>query len=295
MMMNTEATPIAQRSPLPLSARTQGMGDTVICLHSSTGSHAQWRGLAEALVDRCTLITPNLHGHGGSPAWPSGAANNLHVDAHAVSALLPGTRNGVMQQGVHLVGHSYGGAVALQIALRHPRWVKSLTLYEPVPFGVIRQHSPQDAALGEIEHIAQSVEGLVRYGDLEGAARIFVAYWGGAAAWEAMAVAQRVAVAARISTVPRHFDALFGANWSPRLLACLTMPVMLMQGSATRAPARRVAELLAESLPQMQRIELAGAGHLGPMTHAPQVAAAMLRHLTANGLRRQAAQQASCA
>ena len=278
---------------MPLSAHGQGMGDTVVCLHSSTGSHAQWRGLAEALVGRCTLITPNLHGHGNSPAWPAGAANNLYVDAHAVSALLPGTRNGVVRQGVHLVGHSYGGAVALQIALRHPRWVKSLTLYEPVPFGVIRQQSPQDAALGEIEHIAQSVEGLVRYGDLEGPARIFVAYWGGASAWEAMSVAQRVAVASRIRTVPRHFDALFGSRWSPCLLASLTMPVLLMQGAAMLAPARRVAELLGEALPQLQHIEVAGAGHLGPMTHAPVVTATMLRHLMASGLHRQP--QANCA
>jgi len=294
MMMNcSDFTPFVQRGPLGLSARTQGAGDTVICLHSSTGSHAQWRGLAEALLDRCTLITPNLHGHGVSPAWPTDAASKLHVDAHAVCELLPRTLNGGLRSGIHLIGHSYGGAVALQIALRHPRWVRSLTLYEPVPFGVMRRQSPGDVALGEIEHIAQSVEGLVRLGDLAGAARVFVAYWGGAAAWEAMTAAQRVAVAARISTVPRHFEALLNATWSPALLACLTMPVLLIQGSSTRAPARRVAELLAGSLPQLQRIELAGAGHLGPMTHEPLVTAAMLRHLTAHGLRRQA--QPSCA
>jgi len=267
----------------PLFARSEGAGDVVLCLHSSAGSHAQWRGLGTALLGRCELIAPDLHGHGRSPAWPQGAAHSLHLDARGASALLPDPDNRLAPRGVHLVGHSYGGAVAMQIALQRPRCVRSLTLYEPVPFGVIRSDAPADAALGEIEEIAGSVEALVRRGDLEGAARIFVGYWGGATAWEAMAPAQRVAVFARIASVPRHFDALFRATWTPRLLARLTMPVLLIQGTMTRAPARRVCDLLAAALPQAQRVEIAGAGHLGPMTHATEVNATILRQLTVKG------------
>ena len=280
--MNAEsASHPSHFSTAALFARKQGAGDTVVCLHSSTGSHAQWRDLAEALAARCEAITPDLHGHGRSPAWPADAANSLHVDAHAASALLPDADDGFAASGVHLVGHSYGGAVALQIALREPRRVRSLTLYEPVTFGLMHRG---DTALGEIEDIAGSVEALVRRGDLDGAARVFVSYWGGATAWEAMGPAQRTAVIARIVTVPRHFAALFRATWSTRLLACLTMPVLLVHGAATRAPARRVADLLGDALPHAQRIEIAGAGHLGPMTHASAVNEAMLNHLQANGL-----------
>ena len=291
MMNATLDTPLASQpshvSTAPLFARRHGAGDRVLCLHSSTGSHAQWRDLTEALAGRCETITPDLHGHGRSPAWPAEAANSLHIDAHAVSALLPDADDGSAAPGVHLVGHSYGGAVALQIALREPRRVRSLTLYEPVPFGLMHACAPGGTALGEIQDIAGSVEALVRRGDLDGAARVFVSYWGGAAAWEAMGPAQRTAVFARIVTVPRHFAALFRATWSARLLACLTMPVLLIHGAATRAPARCVADLLGDALPHVKRIEIAGAGHLGPMTHASAVTAAMLGHLQANGLPQQ--------
>ena len=283
----TNAPQPSHRPGPPRFARRQGAGDPVVCLHSSTGSHAQWRTLSDAIAGRCATIAPDLHGHGRSPAWPAHVPSSLHADAHGASGCWP-TDHGFAPRGVHLVGHSYGGAVALQIALCQPRRVRSLTLYEPVPFGMLRERAPADPALGEIEDIARSVAALLRGGDPEGAARIFVNYWGGAMSWEAMGTAQRAAVLARIGTVPRHFAALFRATWSARLLACLTMPVLLIHGANTRAPARRVAGLLGDALPRALRVEIAGAGHLGPMTHAPRVATAIVRHLEAHGLRESA-------
>ena len=58
-----------------------------------------------------------------------------------------------------------------------------------------------------------------------------------------------------------------------------------MQGSATRAPARRVSAPLGEMLPQARTLGIAGAGHLGPLTHASAVSAAMRAQLQAKGLR----------
>jgi pimeloyl-ACP methyl ester carboxylesterase len=274
--------PSMQRACGSLFTRREGAGNAVICLHSSTGSHAQWRSLTTQLGDGCESIAADLHGHGHSPAWPMAAANSLDVDA---DALWQQWRSGGADRGIHLVGHSYGAAVAMQMALRRPHLVRSLTLYEPVPFGVIGSRAPDDAAYGEILEIAESVAWLVRQGDLERAARIFVAYWGGSAAWTAMSESQRATIVARIVTVPRHFEALFGATWSAPVLARLTMPILLLQGRQTRAPAQRIASILSDTLPHLQRRVIEGAGHLGPMTHAASVNTAILRHLADNGLR----------
>ena len=254
----------------------------MVCLHSSTGSHAQWRALSGELEGRCKVVVPDLHGHGRSPAWPLGAANTLWIDAHAASQLMPANDIGNGPEGVHLVGHSYGAAVALQIALRCPRRVLSLTLYEPLPFGMLLAQSPgsPDApAAREIRDIRYSVASLVSEGDYEGASRLFVTYWGGSSAWAGMTAAQRAAVLARISTVPRHFEALFRACWSADLLRCLNMPVLLMHGSNTRAPARAVTDTLAAALSQCEQVEIEGAGHLGPITHTNAVNSAIALHL----------------
>jgi pimeloyl-ACP methyl ester carboxylesterase len=260
----------------PLFARTQGSGELVVCLHSSTGTHAQWRSLAEALAPEALVLSPDLHGHGRSPAQPAHLPDALLADAQAVISLC--RASGAAHHGLHLVGHSYGGAVALQIALRHPDWVRSLTLYEPVAFGTLGT-DPCDGAVAEIRAIAGLVKAMVNSGQIEAAARAFVNYWGGTGAWSAMPPAQQQVVQNRIATVPHHFSALFRAAWQPHHLRSLTMPTLLMHGSATRAPARRVANLLAETLPRVRRLEFAGAGHLGPITHAPRVNAAILAHL----------------
>lgn len=273
MQITTPAT-AAKSSPRTLSSRTCGFGESVVCLHSSTGSGAQWRGLQETLAQRFEVMAVDLHGHGRSPAWPASAPSTLHLDAAAVGALA-----GIATHDIHLVGHSYGAAVALQMALRWPQRVRSLTLYEPVVFGMLRRASLQDEAMDEIEEIAASVASLVRAGCLEDAARVFVGYWSGVRAWAALDQGQQHSIIARIASVPRHFEALFAAQWDAAALQRLGMPVLLMHGSTTRAPARRVADLLGNMLPRVQRCELSGAGHMGPLTHAATVEHWFTTHL----------------
>ncbi len=263
--------------PAGLFARTEGQaGAAVVCLHSSTGSHAQWRGLAGQLALHCRVISFDLHGHGRSPDWPATADRSLLVDAQAVSAHMHA------ESGIHLVAHSYGAAVAMQIALRHPKWVRSLALYEPVVFGVIQRLAPGDAALGEVEVIAAGVRKRVARGKLAEASALFVDYWGGAGTWRSLDAAQQAIVMSRIGTVPNHFGATFAATWGGETLSRLTMPVLLMHGSSTRASSRRVADLLAARLPQVMRRQFVGAGHLGPVTHDAfvnrEIAAHLARH-----------------
>lgn len=258
-------------TPSRLSARTQGAGDLVVCLHSTAGTHAQWQGLANTLSRHWQVLLPDLHGHGQSPAFPSATMNALQADAQAVSALIETTQPQLDERAVHLVGHSYGAAVALQIALHRPERVRSLSLYEPVAFGVLRELAPRDPSLMEVTDVAHTTRGLVQRGEIDQAAAHFIGYWGGDASWNQMAASQRDAVARRMPAVPRHFDALFTARWHKSLLARLTMPILLMHGSQTRTPARRVAELLAHALPNVVRAEVPGAGHLGPMTHEATV------------------------
>ena len=273
-------------SNLALASHCLGDADSVICLHSSTGSQAQWRPLVQALTPHWQALALDLYGHGRSPAWPADAPNTLDVDAAVVLQLMQGLdanprteRRAMPPRGVHLVGHSYGAAVALRVAMRQPQRVLSLTLYEPVVFGLLPSADDADPARHEIEDIARSVATLVKSGALEDAARVFVGYWGGPNAWGRMNAAQQATVVHRISTVPRHFEALFAAAWRPRQLARLQMPVLLMHGSSTRTPARRVTERLLQALPQARGVCIDGAGHLGPITHVEPVMQAMLQHL----------------
>ena len=191
-----------------LFTRLQGCGDhTVLCLHSSTGSHAQWRGLANTLAEHARVVSVDFHGHGRSPVWPADAPVTLQVDARAADQSLREAAPDA--DGVHLVAHSYGAAVALQMALDHPGRVRSLTLYEPVAFGLLQGAAGAGEALAEIEAIADEVALLTAQGERAAAAEAFVDYWGGGGAWQQMGEAQRDAVQVRITAIPRHFAALY--------------------------------------------------------------------------------------
>jgi len=252
----------------------------VVCLHSSAASGKQWRRLV-ADGANCGQAwqwhTPDLYGHGGRPDWPELMPSQLSVEANGVLAGLPFPAS----QGFHLVGHSYGGAVALQIALQQPQRVLSLTLYEPVAFGVLPALGPNEPEWEEITEVAATLGAALDRGNDFGAARGFCAYWQGRDVWPDMDFAQHMRLAEAMPTVRRHFEALFAAQWSDSLLDLLSMPVQLICGSATRASARRVLQSLSVRLPLVKLKMLEGAGHMAPIVDAARVNALILESLSA--------------
>src|SRR4051812_17420050 len=90
----------------------EGTGAPVILLPSSGMSGRQWRKLQERLVrDGFRTIAVDPLGTGRSSPWPDGEPLHLADDVDVVSLLLErvGGR-------AHLVGHSFGGLIALRAA-----------------------------------------------------------------------------------------------------------------------------------------------------------------------------------
>ncbi|MCE4554441.1 alpha/beta fold hydrolase [Roseateles cellulosilyticus] len=247
----------------------------VVCLHSSAASSRQWRRLAAESDPAWQWHMPDFFGHGSRPGWPELMPSRLSVEANGVLAGLPFNDT----QPFHLVGHSYGGAVAMQIALQQPRRVLSLTLYEPVAFGTLPTLGPGEPAWEEICDVAKALGTVLDAGDAAGAARGFCAYWHGHDVWPQLDEPQRQRITAAMPTVRRHFDALFVARWSDSLLALLNMPVQLLCGTATRASARRVVQALAARLPNGRLHWVDGAAHLAPMTEPERINRLILAHL----------------
>ena len=250
----------------------------VVCLHSSGASGKQWRRLladaSEAGLAWC-WHTPDLMGHGGRPGWPDDEASHLHVEADSMLAGLDLPPD----QTFELVGHSYGGATALQIALQQPHRVRSLTLYEPVAFGVLPALGEDLPEWQEALQVAAGVAEALHRDDPDQAARGFVGYWQGRDVWPELDAAQRARLAEPMPTIRRHFEALAATRWSDAELATLQMPVRLICGGATRASARRVAQTLAARLPHVELVGLEGAGHMAPIAEAERVNPLILAHL----------------
>jgi (E)-2-((N-methylformamido)methylene)succinate hydrolase len=99
-----------------------GAGETVVLLHGLGGSAANWAEVVDRLVPGRRVLAVDLPGHGGSDPLPRGAVLDDYADA--VAGAIEG-RDGAPAL---VVGHSFGGQVALRLAVRHPRLVRGLVL-----------------------------------------------------------------------------------------------------------------------------------------------------------------------
>lgn len=238
---------------------------TVVLLHSSASSGRQWERLIDTLQLAFDVHALDLHGHGTRPDWRGDPAQALAADAALVEAVIAGAG------GAHVVGHSYGAAVALKLATLRPALVHSLVAYEPVVFRMLFDHDTGHPAARDVIAVAQTIRERLAQGEAPEAARRFVDFWSGSGAWEAMPTNRQQAVAARMPSVLRHFDALFGEPFESARLDELAMPMLFLTGAATVAATRRIGELLRHLLPAARHQVLPQMGHMGPITHPADV------------------------
>jgi pimeloyl-ACP methyl ester carboxylesterase len=99
-----------------------GAGPPIVLLHGLGGAASNWVVLAPNLARTRLVLVPELPGHGGSS--PVAAAPNLNPYADSVGAVL--AHEDVTAAAV--VGHSFGGSVALRLAMRHPGLVGAVVL-----------------------------------------------------------------------------------------------------------------------------------------------------------------------
>jgi pimeloyl-ACP methyl ester carboxylesterase len=249
----------------------------VIALHCSGAGASQWCHLAETLGDRYQVAAPEHYGCESSGPWTGDRAFTVADEAQRAIALVDQG-----EEKVHLVGHSYGGGVALNVALSRPQRLASMTLYEPTPFHLLRQMgAPCAAAFAEIAGVAERICKGVTTGDYRGAVASFVDYWNGAGAWDAMRPSLQDALVRWAPKGPLDFHALINDPTPAEAYRAIRCPVLLLRGEHGPQPARLIAEGLADLLPQSRLAVVAGAGHMGPLTHAPQVSALVVQHIGA--------------
>ena len=111
-----------------------------VLIHGSGGNADSAWGPVRPLGDRFELVTPN---RGGYP--PNPPLERIDFDRQA-DELAP-----LLQDGAHLVGHSYGGVIALLIAARHPGAVLSLAVSEPPAFLLARGKPEVDALVEQLD------------------------------------------------------------------------------------------------------------------------------------------------
>jgi pimeloyl-ACP methyl ester carboxylesterase len=249
-----------------------GQGPPVLFVHSAGMGAAQWRGLARALGASFRCLAPNLRGYGRSSPWPSGAPAEIEAELDllggALAALAPRER-------VHLVGHSMGAWLALELARRERARFRSLALIEPVVLGALRAPG-EEAPLAEVSAMIEDVLAAFARADIAAAMERFTDYWYGAGAWAKIPLAQRLPIFARAGKMHADVEAVWRDRTPVASFADVATPALILSAERTTPAAARMAALLEGALPRAKRAIIAGAGHMAPITDAA-VCAALLR------------------
>ncbi len=248
--------------------------DPVLLIHSSGLGARQWRRVAEVLGARHRLLLPDLIGYGESSPVTLGERIHFVMDLLALERLVDRVASPL-----HVVGHSYGGFLALLLTLHRPDRVRSLSVYEPVAFGVLRSEHDQ-AALATLP--STRVPWPSTPTDVEAWLEGFIGYWNGEGAWHTLAESMRESFRASAPKVIGEVLTL-GADPTPlEAYTSIAAPTLLLSGVEPPIAPDHVLALLERTIAKSARKRIQGAGHMGPITHAGEVAEALLRHVEAS-------------
>jgi pimeloyl-ACP methyl ester carboxylesterase len=247
-----------------------GDGEPVLLIHA--GAFADWftpLAAAPALSGK-RVIRLVRAGYTGTPApGPLSPAGNA---GHA-AALLERLHTGP----AHVVAHSSGTVIALQLALDHPGLVRTLTLCEPPLVDTLAAPEDHDLLHAMLGPVMGAAMGATARGDLPAAFDLFMTAVCGPTYRQVMTDTLGAAVLAGAERNCGYFftgeiPGLNGWTFEPRAAARIEQPVLLVQGGASPPPVHRLVARVAGLLPNATVATVDGAGHLLPLTAPAELA-----------------------
>jgi pimeloyl-ACP methyl ester carboxylesterase len=235
-------------------------GPVIMLVHSSVSGARQWRRLMDDLKGQFRVRAVNLFGYGKTPPWPTGTMQSLDDQARLVETALPADADEV-----YLVGHSFGGSVAMKTAARLAGRVVKLVLLEPNPFYLLAQSGRVDA-FAEAMEIRSCIKRFGAIGEWATAAEKFADYWD-AGSWRDMRPERRTAFAEALKPNFFEWDTMTNETTSAEEWAALLPPAtLLVCDPGTVLPIREIVAILRRSCPGWAYAEVPGAGHMAPLT-----------------------------
>jgi pimeloyl-ACP methyl ester carboxylesterase len=257
----------ATRGPIVADARKP-----VLALHAAASSGEQWRGLSDYLRGRYKVIAPDLPGYGSARLLqsrsPRDTADQL---AQAIAGDTP----------LHIVGHSLGAAVGLELATSHPHLVRSLTLIEPMLFHLLRGGASSDRALhGELFRLADRMLMSVAANDNAVGMQAYIDFWYGPGAWRRTGDSLKERLARLTSRVASDLTASLAAIGGASVYRDLRCPTLLVKGLQSPIASLRVTEMTAQAIPHARLMMIADTGHMAPLTDPHIIDPLIGRHLS---------------
>src|SRR5260221_3604872 len=223
-------------------------GASVVALHCSLGSGRQWAKLGAELSAKfgpgVKLIAPDLIGY-GHDACLLDLPTTLAQEVQALREALDQTKGPI-----HLVGHSYGGAIAFKIATdpAYQHRIRSLSLIEPVLPTLLLESAADRRLHDQFAELAREVSRDLWDGSVLEAIDKFTEFWNGSGPREALSPAARIRMIEHAERLAFDFMAAFAEENVTMAAVSLRLPTLVFSGrqspDLTQPIVRRLAAIL---------------------------------------------------
>ena len=252
--------PILEKDDVVLDYLETGQGTTVILIHSTVSGNRQWKTLMEDLGRDFRVLAPNLRGYGKTSSWPGERTLNLSDQVQLIEPLIE-----TSEQRVYLIGHSYGGSVALKAAMCFPEKTEGLLLLEPNPFYLLRQNHRMEGYREALE-LRDQIRKHGSKNNWTPAADFFANYWIGPGALENMSEKRKHIFIEGLK--PNLYEwGMLEEQSTLEEIRNLSQRTMLIYDPKTVRSILEITELLKEACPDWNFEKVPGAGHNAPLTH----------------------------
>lgn len=263
----TWTTPLRFKTDNGLAVSAIGKGPLLVLLHGVGLRSESWRELTEVLSGNFSIQAIDLPGHGESESLGL-KSPTLEDYSDTVTAYLE-----TLDHPVFLTGHSMGAMITLDIAIRYPHRIKHIAALNAI-------HERSEIASDAVKKRADALKGLSQ-NDLN--TDITLARWFGdeptGALFEAAQSCRKWLHETSISEYQKAYKVFaHHKGLSSSDLAQLNRPALFITGADDPNSTPDMSRQMAELAPMGTSKIIAGAAHMMPMTHAADVAAALIEH-----------------
>ena len=240
----------------------KGQGEPVLLLHSTAAGNKQWRKLIEILSSNYHVIAPNLYGYGATSAWLKPHPQKL---ADHVSLL---ERVFVDETKINIIGHSFGGSVAMMAAKIHKPKINKLILIEPNPFYLLSNNQESDG-YKEAVVLCDVIKRNGDKGTWSIAAKYFADYWNGNGNWESMDRERQDKFISALKPNYHEFDCVMKETVSiEEWTHSLPTNTTILMSEDTVQSIKDINSLFQSKIPGWSYMSYGDGGHMAPLTHA---------------------------
>ena len=250
-----------------------GNGPKVLLLHSTATGVRQWKYFINKFKDRFHFVAPNLIGYGKTDKWKDENPQRL-IDQVYILKRIPALQN----QKFSIVGHSFGGSVAMMAALHFQDKIDKLILLEPNPFYLLKQ----GGCFKAYEEVIILQRKIKKYyeNDWEKAVHFFADYWNGKGSWDTYSEEQKVKFSDVLKPNYHEWDAVLNETmtikeWYKKLPTQTTFVSAL----DTVFSIKEIRRLFMSNCPKWNFKHIAFGGHMALIKEPDQAYPIILRSL----------------